>query len=49
MTQAKATAMANKTFTAQASHTIVTYDCQNILKVQATAYYHSFTAYAFMI
>ncbi len=46
MTPAKGMAMANKTFTA---HTIVTQDCQNMFKVQATAYYQSFIAYVFMI
>jgi hypothetical protein len=38
MTLAKAKAEANDTFIAQASLTIVTYDCQNIFKVQVTAY-----------
>jgi hypothetical protein len=36
MTHAKATARANKTFTVQASLTLVTYDRQNIFKVRAT-------------
>ncbi len=37
MTPAKAKARANETFIVQASLTIVTYDCQNIFIVQATA------------
>jgi hypothetical protein len=38
MSIARAKAMANKTFTAQASLTIVTYDHQNILIVRATGW-----------
>jgi hypothetical protein len=36
--KAKAKAMANKTFTVQASLMIATYDCQNVFIVQATEY-----------
>ncbi len=38
MTLAKVKARANETFVVQASLTIVTYKCQNIFIVQATAY-----------
>jgi hypothetical protein len=37
MTLAKVKAKANKTFKVQASLTVITYDCQNIFIVQATA------------
>ncbi len=41
MTLAWAKAKANKTFIAQASLTIVTYDRQNIFIVQATGWFQS--------